>query len=647
MYVLYEDKNQFKAEKVFSRAERSLQVESATGKRTKMRQDRVFLTFNTPAPEILLEQARQLANDIDIDFLWECAPENTFSAVDFAKDYFGEEKPTAVQQAALIFALHAAPAYFHRRGAGKYRAAPEETLKAALAAIERRRQEEKQQQNLTQAMLKGELPEEIANIAEDLLLQPDKNSIEWKAFQAALKERKCSPEQLLLELNAWSSPLALHRQQFFSEYFPNGLHFPLPTPNFDLELKQYPLAEVTAYSIDDAGTTEIDDAFSVTPLGDNLVRVGIHIAVPALKIARDSKWDKLARTRMATVYMPGEKIPMLPEDLISQFSLLENTMRPALSLYVDFNLSDGTILQHDTRIERVCVEKNLTHDDLAEQATKQALEDPQAALPYANFLRPLWAIAQHLRKEREETRGWPEQNGRTEYLFRLEGPSDNPNSTIHLIARNRQAPLSILTAEFMILANRLWAGLLKQYELPAAFRSQQNMRTRMSTHAMPHKSIGVPYYLWGTSPLRRYIDLVNQRQIIAAAKHGVSARLAAPYKPREADLYALISAFESQYSAWNQFQNKIERYWSLRWLIQQQKKQLKAQYLRQNLIRFIEAPLVTKISGLPDNLERHQELIVDILDIDEVNLDVDCRLVEIAPLATAQSSCSEEPENTL
>jgi|SRR5690625_367120 len=629
MYVLYEDSGRFKAERVFSRAERSLQVESPTGKRSKIRSDRVFVEFDAPEPEQLLEQAQSLADEIDIDFLWECAPEDSFAATDFAAEYFGTDSPTAVQKVGLIFALHSAPAYFHRRGTGKYQAAPEDILKAALAAIEKRRLEEERQQALTEAMLKGELPDEIAAMAEDILLKPDKNSTEWKAFQAAYEAKKCSPEALLLALNAWSSPLALHRQQFFSQYFPQGIKFKQEVPTFALDLDKYPLAEVTAYSIDDAGTTEIDDAFSVTPLADGNLRVGIHIALPALAIERDSIWDEQARSRMATVYTPGQKIPMLPDEIIAQFSLLEKQIRPTLSLYVDYDLSTATIVQHETRIERISVAKNLFHEDFGPAISAEALEDPEQPLAYAEFLRPLWAIAQQLRQKREETRGWPETNSRQEYLFRLEGPADDPNSRVQLIPRDRQAPLGILTAELMILTNMLWAGLLQQYELPAAFRSQQNMRTRMSTHALPHKSIGVPYYLWATSPLRRYIDLLNQRQIIAAAQHGVSARLVAPYQPKEADLYALIGAFEAQYSAWNEFQHKIERYWTLRWLQQQGQSQLTAQVIRDDLVRLNDAPLVAKVAGLP-KLERGHEVTIQIGDIDEIELNLNARLLEVS-----------------
>ncbi len=637
MYVLYEDNSRFKAEKVFSRAERSLQVESATGKRSKIRTDRVFMEFERPEPDQLLAQAESLAADIDIDFVWECAPAEGFEAAEFAAEYYGTAQPSAVQKAAFIFAVHAAPAYFHRRGAGKYRPAPPETLRAALAAIERRRLEEERQEALTEAMLRGELPDEIAAQAEDLLLRPDKNSTEWKAFQAALDAKKCSPETLLLELNAWSSPLALHRHQFFSEHFPKGLAFEGTVPSCTLDLQAYPEATVEAYSIDDAGTTEIDDAFSIQPLDAQRLRIGIHIAVPALGIERHSHWDEQARQRMATVYMPGQKIPMLPEALIEQFSLLENQERPTLSLYVDLDLESGEVLTHATRIERIRVTQNLFHENLKGQINQDALEDPAQSIPYGDFLRPLWTATQRLRQQREEARGWPENNDRAEFLFELEGPADDPNSTVHLIPRDRQSPLGIITAELMILTNMLWAGLLQQHGLPAAFRSQQNMRTRMSTHALPHKSIGVPYYMWATSPLRRYIDLANQRQIIAAAQHGVSARLVAPYQPKDPDLFAVISTFEEQYSAWNAFQHKIERYWALRWLQQQQKTHLHAQVIRNDLVRFTEVPLVTSVPGLPE-LERGQGVWIEVLDINEVDLSLGCRLIEVC---TPDDACAE------
>jgi exoribonuclease-2 len=179
----------------------------------------------------------------------------------------------------------------------------------------------------------------------------------------------------------------------------------------------------------------------------------------------------------------------------------------------------------------------------------------------------------------------------------------------------------------MILTNTQWGALLARHGVPGIYRSQQMGRTRMSTQALPHESIAVPQYIWSTSPLRRYVDLVNQGQILAAAEHGVSARLVAPFKPKDADLYALIGAFDSQYTLWGEFQSSMERYWCIRWLQQQGLKEVRAHVLRENLVRLACAPLVTRINGLPA-FERGQELALDILSYDELGLDIECRLRE-------------------
>ena len=626
MYVLFEDSGKFKAEKIFSDADTTMQVESATGKRSKIRKNAVFFEFAAPEPATLLEQAEALAASFDIDFLWEMAPQEDFSVEDFAEDYFGHT-PNAVEKTGLLFALHAAPAYFHKRGRGLYKPAPPEILEAALAAIEKKRLQAEQQAAWTQAMVNGELPEAIAAVANHLLSAPDKNSLEWKAFDAAVQQLSLSPEKLLLNLNAWSSPLALHRHRFFSQYFPRGIDFPDITleANWGTDL---PLAQVEAYSVDDASTTEIDDALSISALGENQWRVGIHIATPALAIERDNALDEVARKRLSTLYTPGQKVPMLPPAVIEQFSLDAGVERPALSLYVDVDLATGEVLHSETRLERIVVQENLRQHQLDPLITVEELENPNSDIPYAHWLRPLWAVTQFFAKQREEVRGRPEFNNRVEYGFELIGAMDDPDSEVVLVPRVRNAPVGLITAEMMILANNKWGGLLAEHDVPGIFRSQQNMRTRMSTHALPHESIGVPQYAWSTSPLRRYVDLVNQRQIIAAAEHGVSARLVAPFKPKEAELFSIVGAFEAQYSAWSDFQNRIERYWVLRWLQQQNIEQMPATVIKEDLIRFDLAPFVTRVPSL-GQLERGQQLIVDILAIDELELTVECRLREL------------------
>ncbi|HEU0229796.1 MAG TPA: ribonuclease catalytic domain-containing protein [Burkholderiaceae bacterium] len=624
MHVLYEDNGGFKAGRIFSEGESTMQVEAESGKRSKIKNASVLFRFDQPAPAALLEQAQALADTLETDFLWECAPQEEFLAADFAEDYFGHP-PSAVEKAALIFALHNAPAYFHRRGKGGYRPAPPDILAAALAAIDKKRKQAEQQQEWTDALVAHHMPAPIAEAATDLLIRPDKNSMQWKALDAAVKQLATTPEKLLLEAGAWPHPLALHRARFLAANFPHGTTLPpveVGTPGGDL-----PLSDVIAYSVDDISTTEVDDAISVTMQGDDRALIGIHIAVPALAVTRDNPLDRLARERMSTVYAPGQKIPMLPDALIEAFSLDEGKPRPALSLYVQADLGSGEILSSETRLERIQVRENLRHNHLDELITEEALDDPGADLPYGEWLRPLWRFARHLATQREQVRGKPENNNRIDYQFYLEGPADDPDARVILAPRRRNAPLDRLVAEYMILTNNLWGGLLARHGVPGIYRSQQAGRVRMSTQALPHEAIGVPQYAWTTSPLRRYVDLINQGQLLATVEHGVSARLVAPFKPKDADLFAIIGAFDSQYAIWGDYQTAMERYWCMRWLQQQGLRRVRATVIRDDLARLDCAPLVTRVSALPA-LERGQAITLDISGYDELNLEMDCRYVE-------------------
>src|SRR3546814_640686 len=325
--------------------------------------------------------------------------------------------------------------------------------------------------------------------------------MEWKAFEAAINTLGTSPEKLLLSLGAWPHALALHQHRFMSVHFPKGAQFaPVELGNVGADL---PLADVTAYSMDDSSTIEVDDALSVSEQDGDFATIGIHIAAPGLAVTRDSDLDKLARSRMSTVYIPGLKIPMLPAELISAFSLDAGQAKPALSLYVKANIATGELLSWETRLERINVRENLRHDTLDAVVTEEALDDPDSALPYGEWLRPLWRLAQHLSAQRDQIRGKPENNNRVEYSFALDGPYDDPDTPVRLIPRRRNAPLDRLVAEYMILTNNLWGGLLAKHGVPGIYRSQQAGRVRMSTHALPHEAIGVQQYSWSRSEERR------------------------------------------------------------------------------------------------------------------------------------------------
>jgi exoribonuclease-2 len=246
----------------------------------------------------------------------------------------------------------------------------------------------------------------------------------------------------------------------------------------------------------------------------------------------------------------------------------------------------------------------------------------------------LHRLAKHLKAQREVVRGKPENFNRPDYNFRLDNPTGGEpqgNETVSISTRQRGAPLDLIVAEAMILANSTWGQWLAEHGVPGIYRSQASLapgvKVRMGTKALPHAGIGVKSYAWSTSPLRRYTDLVNQWQIIACARHGRTAALAAPFKPKDAELFSIISGFDAAYSAYNGFQAGIERYWTLKYLQQNNITELTATAFKDNLVRADELPLVLPAVGA-QGLPRGAKVRVKLGEIDEITLDISGTVIE-------------------
>jgi hypothetical protein len=152
----------------------------------------------------------------------------------------------------------------------------------------------------------------------------------------------------------------------------------------------------------------------------------------------------------------------------------------------------------------------------------------------------------------------------------------------------------------------------------------------MGTKALPHAGIGVKAYSWATSPLRRYVDLVNQWQIIACARHGKTAALAAPFKPKDAELFGIISSFDGAYSAYNGYQAGMERFWTLKYLEQNGITELTAASSRKAPAASWCAPTICRWSPVlgAQNLPRGARVRVKLGEIDEITLDIHGTLIE-------------------
>jgi exoribonuclease-2 len=656
MFVLFEDAGKFLAGRVLSETDASAQVELESGKRVKVKTANVLLRFEKPQPAELLREAQAQAEAIELDLAWEFAPEEEFGFADLAREYFSAQA-TLAQQAGALLRLFEAPHYFRRAGKGRFRKAPAEILQQALVAIEKKKQLQAQIAAWAAELAAGSCPPPIREQLYRILFKPDKNAPEYKAVVEASRNTQTAPLALLQKAGAIRSPYQFHWRRFLLEYFPKGTGFPpLAAPASKEEL---PLATVQAFSVDDSSTTEIDDALSVQGLGSGTVTVGVHIAAPGLAIQAGTPLDQVARQRLSTVYMPGHKITMLPDDVVQAYTLLEGRDCPAVSLYVQFD--EATLEQRgsETRLERVPIAVNLRHDQLDAHLTEAWLSDP--TLPGAGVPEPaarfrgelsfLFRLARQLKAQREVVRGKPETFNRPDYNFRVPdaGP-DGPegDETVQITVRRRGAPLDLIVAEAMILANSGWGQWLAEIGVPAIYRSQASLapgvKVRMGTKALPHAGIGVKSYAWSTSPLRRYTDLVNQWQIIAAARHGRTAALAAPFKPKDAELFSIISAFDAAYGAYNAHQAGMERYWTLKYLQQNDIRELEATVFKEGLARADTLPLVLPVLGTGD-LPRGSRVRVKLGAVDLITLDVSGTVLQRLDSVPEAAAASEEDDS--
>ena len=607
MQLLYEEGGDLKVGAVLGEAPASFQVETQHGRRAKVKAAQVLLTFERPGGAELLDEARKLAGSIDTEFLWQCSGTKEFAFQDLAREYVGRA-PSAVEAAGILMKLHGAPMYFYRRGKGRFQAAPEETLKLALASVEKKKRQQEAIAAWAAALVRGECPPEIAALRDELLYAPDGNKPEAKALEQACRETGLVAAKLFERCGLLTDSHDYHLKRFLHEFFPQGTGFPAhELPPLPAEL---PLAPVQAFSLDDVGTTEIDDAFSLERRGDG-VRVGIHIAAPGLGFGPGSPIDAIARSRLSTAYMPGRKFTMLPQDVIARYSLDHGGEQPAVSLYFDV-AADGSVGAPQSRLERVPVLANLRHAQY--EVLNEAFEEGrEAGLAHEAELRELWRIAKVL----EARRGKPSVTMGLDYSFHVEG------ERVRVVPRRRGSPLDKLVSEMMIFANASWGELLAERDVAAIYRVQSTGKVRFSVHPEAHEGLGLRCYAWMSSPLRRYVDLVNQWQLVAA----VGGRRA-PFARNSDALLTALRAFEITAARFDEHQRAMEDYWSLRWLVQEGVSTAPAVVLRENLVRFEGLPLVARISSLPP-VDPGSRVALEIKAVDLIERNVSCVFREI------------------
>ena len=584
--VFYEEEGSFKCGAVLSDSGGALQVESQSGKRSKVKANSVLLRFERSSLAEFSAAGQKLSEEIDADFLWQVCGPDEFGFEALATDYFGHA-PSPAEAAAVAIKLHASPMYFYKKGKGRYRAAPEENLKAALASIDKKKRLAEQMLQWVDDLKQGVLPEAFSSQVYTLLFKPDRNTLEVKALEQACAITQLTPARLLAQCGALKSHHDFHVERFLAEYFPAGRDGLAKGRTFELHADSaLPLAEAEAFSIDDAGTTEIDDAFSWVKRDNGDYRIGVHIAAPALAFSPDSPLEAQGAERLSTVYFPGDKITMLPPQTIEHCTLAAGRECAVVSMYLDVSGSDFSVRNTHSVIERIRIAANLRISTLEPRFNADTLAQGRIEGEFGDALLALWRFATQLKALRGEKA--EDQGERVDYDFALDG------ERIAIVARKRGSPIDLVVSELMIFVNATWGKLLADNGVAGIYRTQANFKTRMGLEAAPHEGLGVAQYAWTSSPLRRYVDHVNQRQLLALLQ-----RETPPFAKRSPELIEIARRFENTYDAYSEFQRGMERYWVLRYFEQEGRTRFAASVIREDLVRAANLPFVTRVPGMP------------------------------------------------
>lgn len=568
----------------------------------KIKLDNLILEFDAPSSAIV-EVVNKVAQEVDLDLLWELSQDSQVWSLDDLTDLnFGDN--SIEHRIGLFFAMCEPSVYFSCVNKEIKRHKAEEVAECKSQIAKQKAYQEKFDAIYTSLMNLAKPSWDIEPL--NLINKPDKNSLEYKATLKASKELKLSLIELFFKIGYISSIEDMMESSFIKQYFPDGTEladFAINDHSEDIPFNE----SRCVFSIDELMTTEIDDAFSLSK-EDYGWLVGIHISAPSL----NNQLLNIASERLSTVYYPGKKITMLPENVISHYSLDQGKTLPVVSIYFKLG-SDLEIMEHYSSLERVIVKDNLRTENLEKYFNTDSLS-VEHGYPYEKELKLLHKFAKSL----EAKRGRESVNQlMVDYSFAFD-----ETGKISVKSRIRGNPIDKLVSELMILANGTWGRMLTNSFIPAVYRVKQHMQPVVMT-LTPNSHIGlnVDYYTWASSPLRRSVDLINQSQIIS---------LLTKSKPLSATDYAvanIVDSFDDVYGAYLKFQDNMERYWSLRYLEQENITKIKATFTYRNNVQLDGVPIVLDMSTQMKALPQGSEIMLAIDNLNFINQTFDYKLI--------------------
>lgn len=604
--LIYDD-NSYKIVRLLSQDKKSVSIEllAANKQQKKIKFDNLVDSFSSSNPEKLITSVSTLSQEIDQELLWELSSDNQlWNYESLAELYFSDS--SLAHKIALFIALTSPEIYFvYNPKEKKLKRCNQEEINQHKLQIAKQKEYQEKFDRIYNKLINKEQPDwQIDPLS--LLNKPDKNSIEFKASTKAAKELKLTLAELLFELGYIKSIEELMTTNFIRHYFPQGTELANITINDHSE--DIPFNNtIKVFSIDDSNTTEIDDAFSVEKINDGW-KIGIHISAPSL----NKELLAIASSRISTVYYPGHKITMLPEQIISHYSLDQGKELPVVSIYFTID-NQMIVVSHESKLELVKVSDNLRTETLEQYFNTENLSIDHG-YPYESELKLLHKFALAL----EEKRGRPSVNQlMVDYNF-----SFSDDGQVIIKPRLRGNPIDKLVSELMILANCTWGRMLTNAFIPAIYRVKQPREpVVMTLTPNSHTGLNVDYYTWATSPLRRAADIVNQSQIIS---------LLTKTKPLAATDYAvanIVENFDDVYSAYLKFQDSMEHYWSLRYFLQENITQVNATFTFKCNVQLDGVPIQLDISHLTTMQPAGTVIKLAISDINLINQTFNYRII--------------------
>ncbi|HKD66866.1 MAG TPA: ribonuclease catalytic domain-containing protein [Candidatus Binataceae bacterium] len=587
---------------------------------------------NLPAVLAELEADRsRMAAELDLKLLWEVVREQggTYKAEELAELFFGQR--SALGTTVVLDALLNDRLYFIRRHL-EFVPNPADRVERIRLQQERTRlrsDESRRIQGLIRDVLinhqevaadqAGPLVEQLGKYLDN----PSTRGNDLTAMLTAAAPDLAPAEAAYEVMERLEAPLRAPRYvliggirtEFSAAAMQEAANAnPLPHPQADT---------LFSVSIDDEETVEIDDALSCAPLPGGGLRVLIHIALVADWVARNGAIDREAAARAATVYLPEGTVRMLPDPIsCERASLIAGQQRVVLTTDVSLG-PDGTVLQYKIYPSTIAVNTRLTYTEADALIAGSDADRSEGA----QSLKLLHSMALALRE-------WRRRAGAV-LIRRRESKVRVQHDCIDISVIDSDSPSRITVAEYMILSNHLAAQFCAANAVPIIYRVQPGtggdlaaQHPRLSLFPGLHAGVGLEFYAQLSSPIRRYADLVLQRQLL-----GFLVKSSLPQYQTE-ELLTVLANAESADGELRELERRSKRYWSLRYLERVGFDQLlPAAALREgNTAELLDYAVRGTLRGAP-NLGNESRILVRLASVDPLRGWLAMQYVGPAPAA--------------